>query len=132
MARISLGAIFIYAGATKFGDPLAFADSIASFKIVPNALVSLLALGIPPFETICGSLLVIGLWRQVAALGALVAIVTFTVALLSALARGLVVDCGCFGSGLVSVTRMRLDLVRDLAIVMIAALVYADSGTTRA
>lgn len=52
MARISLGAVFIYAGVIKFGATLAFADPIASFKIVPNALVGLLALGIRPFETV--------------------------------------------------------------------------------
>jgi putative oxidoreductase len=131
IARISLGTVFIYAGAMKFGDPLAFADSIASFKFAPNGLVNPLALGIPPFEIICGSLLGIGLWRRAAALAILIATAIFTLALLAAQTRGLVVDCGCFGSGLASVTRMRLDLLRDLAILMIAALVYADSGFSR-
>jgi putative oxidoreductase len=132
IARISLGAVFIYAGAMKlFGDPIAFADSIASFKVAPNWLVNPLALGIPPFEIICGSLLGIGLWRRTAALAILIATAIFTLALLAAQTRGLVVDCGCFGSGLASATRMRLDLLRDLAILLIAALVYADSGFSR-
>lgn len=127
MARISLGVVLIYAGAVKLGDPLAFADSIASFKIAPNRVVSLLALGIPPFEIICGFLLIIGLWRRVAALGALVALAVFTAALVIALARGLMIDCGCFGSGTASITQMRLDLLRDTLLVGIAAVVYADS-----
>ncbi len=127
MARIVLGAVFIYAGIRKVGDPLAFADSIASFKIVPNGLVSFLSLGLPPFEIICGSLLVLGLWLRVAALGTLIAIAVFTVALIAALSRGLIVDCGCFGSGMASITRMRLDLFRDTLLVGIAAVVYADS-----
>jgi hypothetical protein len=54
-----LAALFIYAGAIKFRDPLQFADTIAAFAILPQALINVLALSLPPFEVACGLLLVV-------------------------------------------------------------------------
>jgi hypothetical protein len=47
-----LAAVFIYAGISKFRDPLQFADSIAAFAILPATLINLVALSIPPFEVV--------------------------------------------------------------------------------
>ncbi len=126
-ARIAVGVVFVAAGAAKLGDPASFADSIASFRLLPGVLVSALALGLPPFEILSGLLLAIGWRRSAAALSVLIATGLFAAALVSALARGLIIDCGCFGSGAPSAGRMWLDLLRDLALFAITAAVYADS-----
>ena len=47
----------------------------------------------------------------------------------SALARGLVIDCGCFGASIPSRARTRLDLGRDLLLVAGAATVYGSSSS---
>lgn len=123
--RIALGAAFIYAGAIKVTDPLQFADNVASFELVPNVLVSPFALSLPIFEMITGLLLVIGLlWRQAASLGIVILCGVFTVAVASALARGLTIDCGCFGPSEPSRAKMWLDLARDIVLFLAALMVY--------
>jgi len=97
--RIVLGGVFLYAGTTKVINPQAFADSIATFKILPPQLINLVALGLPPFEILLGLMLISG-WKVCAASLALGGLATvFGLALGQAILRGLPVDCGCFGSG---------------------------------
>jgi uncharacterized membrane protein YphA (DoxX/SURF4 family) len=55
--RIGVGAAFVYAGAIKFGDPLQFADNIATFRVLPGFLINPLALSLPIFEVLSGGLL---------------------------------------------------------------------------
>jgi len=97
--RIVLGGVFLYAGTTKVINPQAFADSIATFKILPPQLINLIAIGLPPFEILTGLMLVSGWKARAAALAVACLAIVFGVALGQALIRGLVVDCGCFGSG---------------------------------
>jgi putative oxidoreductase len=107
---LGLAAVFCYASIDKVRDPLQFADSIAAFAILPTALISPFALSLPLFEFTCGLLL---LWPQTRRMGALavaVISVVFFTALLSALLRGLTLDCGCFGAGAPSRSRMWLEL----------------------
>ena len=59
LLQFLLGAVFVYAGAVKLRDPLAFADSIATFKILPAFLVNPLALILPPLEVLTGVMLIL-------------------------------------------------------------------------
>ena len=120
--RIGVGAAFVYAGAIKLGDPLQFADNIASFRILPGFLINPLALSLPIFEILSGGLLVAGWFRRPAALAIVLVSAVFFAAIASALIRGLTIDCGCFGSGVPSRERMWLDLGRD-TILLLGALI---------
>ena len=97
--RVAVGGVFLYAGATKIANPLAFADSIATFQILPRHLLNVVALGLPPFEILLGVMLLTGVQTRLASLGITVLAIIFGVVLGQALVRGLHVDCGCFGSG---------------------------------
>jgi putative oxidoreductase len=122
--RIAVGAAFVYAGAIKFGDPLQFADNIASFKILPDSFINPLALSLPVFEVLSGVLLVVGWFRRPAALAIVIVTSVFLGAISSALARGLTIDCGCFGSGIPSRERMWLDFGRDTFLLVGALVSY--------
>ena len=124
---IVLGALFVYAGAIKIRDPLAMADTIAAFGIVPLALINSFALAVPPFEIISGVLLIAGWYRRVAALALLISLGAYTTAIASALARGITIDCGCFGFGPGTRGAMWWDLGRDLTLLAAAFAVYAWS-----
>lgn len=119
-----VGGIFIYAGVAKIQNPQAFADSIASFRLLPSEFVNLLALFLPPFEITAGLLLVIGWQKRLAAFAILVLGIVFAFALSQALIRGLEVDCGCFGSGQPSVWKTWASLGRDLLLVAAAWIIY--------
>ena len=114
--RLVVGGTFIYAGASKIGDPLAFADSIATFEVLPAQLINLVAIALPPFEVMVGGFLVIGIFKEHAALSLLILTGLFMILLLQAIVRRLEVDCGCFGSGEPSVWSAWVSLGRNVVL----------------
>jgi len=128
---LALGAIFIYAGTDKLRDFLVFADSIAAFAIVPEKLINLMALGLPPFEVIAGLMIALPVGRRIGSLSIALCSVMFMLALSSALMRGLTLDCGCFGTGTPSRARMWLEMCLDVFICSGALYVYLDVNPHR-
>ncbi|MBE2205701.1 MAG: DoxX family membrane protein [Chthoniobacterales bacterium] len=122
--RVVVALLFLYAGITKIGDPQSFADSIATFQMLPPEVINLVALGIPPFEVILALMLLTGWKLRPAAFGILGLTIVFAVALTQALIRGLEVDCGCFGSGEPSILKTWASLGRDLLLMAAIAWVY--------
>jgi uncharacterized membrane protein YphA (DoxX/SURF4 family) len=122
--RLAMGGAFVYAGALKVGDPLQFADNVASFQLLPNAIVNPFALALPVFEILTGLLLIAGFLGRPASLGILIISGIFVAAVVSALARGLTIDCGCFGTSEPSRSRMWLDLGRDAVLLIGALMAY--------
>ncbi len=122
--RCLVAATFLYAGITKIGDPQGFADSIATFRMLPPELINIVALGVPPFEVILGLMLLTGWKLRPAAFGILGLTVVFAIALVQALVRGLEVDCGCFGSGEPSVLKTWVSLGRDVLLLAATAWIY--------
>lgn len=121
IGRIILGAVFIYAGIMKISDTTTFAGSIAAYRILPYFGNYLLASILPWLEILCGALLVVG-WRiRGAAVIITLLNVVFIIALLSALARGLDIDCGCFRPG--DKTPPMEALMRDLLFLVMALIV---------
>jgi uncharacterized membrane protein YphA (DoxX/SURF4 family) len=98
--RLAIAVIFLYAGIAKVREPwLQFAVSIESFKIVPESWLEPLARDLPWFEIALGIALIPGIlarWFSLIATGMLA---WFLFIGIRAAAKGLTVDCGCFGSG---------------------------------
>ena len=93
-----IGVVFIYAGALKAWDPVAFAKDIQNFRILPWPLGVRLAFYLPWLEIVCGLALFLG-WMRAGALAILTGLtVIFIGATISAQARGIDLECGCFGS----------------------------------
>jgi len=128
---LALAAIFVYAGIDKVREPLQFADNIAGFAILPSMFTNLLALTLPVFEIGCGLLLLVPLTRRVASLAIALTCIVFFTALASALLRGLTLDCGCFGVGAPSRSKMWLELGLDLLLFTGALFVYLRSRADR-
>jgi putative oxidoreductase len=129
---LALATIFVYAGIDKIGEPQQFADNIAGFAILPAAFIDLLALTLPVFEIACGLLLLLPLTRRIGALAVALISVMFFIALLSAILRGLTLDCGCFGVGAPSRSKMWLELGLDLVLFTAALFVYLRSRAREA
>ena len=96
--RLFLGFIFIFAAVTKFSDPEGFSQSIYNYKLMPDFLINFLAIAFPWIELIAGILLVFGISikENSAILSGL--LVVFIIAIGISMARGLNIDCGCFGT----------------------------------
>jgi len=96
--RLVLGGLFIYAGVVKVGDPLDFAQDIRNYRLVGQSLSFITAILLPWLEILAGAFLVAGVWKRGAALVITGLLVFFIVLTAVTMARGLDVDCGCFGS----------------------------------
>jgi uncharacterized membrane protein YphA (DoxX/SURF4 family) len=122
-----VGGLFVYAGAIKIGAPQSLADTAAEFGILPNLAIVTFALWLPVFEILAGLLLVSGWGSRIGALAVGIAIVAYLAAIGSALARGLTINCGCFGAAPATRAGMWLDLARDFGILAAAAAIYLTS-----
>ena len=118
--RFILGGVFACAGASKLTGLATFADSIESFRLLPSQLIGPLAFTLPVFELVTGLMLVFNRRSHAAALATILMTSVFAMALAQATARGLVVDCGCFGSGTPTAWNEWAALARDVALMSIA------------
>jgi putative oxidoreductase len=94
--RLILGVVFIYASLEKIQNPGGFAQAIYNYRMVPEALINIMAIVLPWLELICGVLIIVGVFVRGSALLIGVMLAVFIIALSSALMRGLDISCGCF------------------------------------
>ena len=125
-ARWYLGALFVGACLHKIADPGSFALDVATYDILPLALVNLTAIVLPWVELAAGGLLLLG-WRvRAGALLVAAMMALFVAALAVALARGLDMSCGCFASqGAAEDPISLLTVARDLGWLALAVFVLA-------
>ena len=96
-ARFVLGMVFVTAAIPKVAKPELFAAAIEAYEMLPTAVVNLLAVFLPWLELVCGILLIAGARLRPAAAISGGMLFLFIVAIVSAVLRGLHIDCGCFG-----------------------------------
>jgi uncharacterized membrane protein YphA (DoxX/SURF4 family) len=98
--RLIIAVIFLYAGYEKVREPwLQFAISIDSFKAVPESWLEPVARILPWCEIALGISLLTGILSRYFALIATLVLTFFLSIGIRAYAKGLQVDCGCFGAG---------------------------------
>ena len=98
-ARLVLGGVLIVAGALKIGAPALSVQAVRAYQLLPEPVVTVVGYGLPVAEIIIGLLLVIGFFTRIAAVAAGLLMLAFVIGIASAWARGLRIDCGCFGGG---------------------------------
>jgi putative oxidoreductase len=96
--RLVLGGLFVYAGVVKVLDPLDFAQNIRNYRLVGQSLSFIAAVVLPWLEILAGVALASGVWKRASALIISGLLVFFILLTLVTIARGLDVDCGCFGA----------------------------------
>jgi putative oxidoreductase len=94
--RWALGVIFIVASWDKILHPLAFAQSISHYRIVPLALINGMAICLPWIELCCGLLLLLGVGIRANLIVVTALLLVFIAAILSAMRRKLDISWGCF------------------------------------
>lgn len=99
VARLGLAALWLVAGAVKLADPAQTYVSVRGYELLPDAAVGVVATALPIVEIVLGVLLLAGVATRAAALVSLATLLVFIAAIAQAWARGLSIDCGCFGGG---------------------------------
>ncbi|MSY56086.1 MAG: DoxX family membrane protein, partial [Actinobacteria bacterium] len=97
--RLILGGVLLVAGGLKAFVPAEAASAVAAYKILPTQLAHIVGYALPWLEIAVGLLLIIGISLRMAAVIAGGIMLLFIAAIISVWARGMLIDCGCFGGG---------------------------------
>jgi protein-disulfide isomerase len=125
-ARLVLGSALIAAGLANLGDPIRAAEAVQAYQILPASLASMVGYGQSALPLTLGILLVVGLASRLVGVLQGLLLIVYIGGIVSVWARGLSIDCGCFGGGgpvAVGHTQYPLDILRDIALLALAAIV---------
>jgi uncharacterized membrane protein YphA (DoxX/SURF4 family) len=97
---------------------------VRAYRLLPSSLVTIVGWGLPFAEIALGVLLLAGVATRLVAVASAVLLLVFIAAVTSAAARGLSIDCGCFGGGgdvAPGQTAYGTEIVRDVGLLLLAA-----------
>jgi len=128
--RLILGGVLLVAGALKVTDPYSSATSVRAYQILPVDLANLLGFILPFAEVAIGIFLIVGIWVRLNAIAGGALMIMFIIAIGQAWARGISLDCGCFGKGglldtdELPVWNYTLEIARDIVLAAFAVYLY--------
>ena len=117
------GGIFIYAGGIKLADLPAFLSAIESFRLFPYRFAVISVYYVPWLEILAGFALLNPLFRRAGGIVLVALVAVFVVLKLSAAARGIDIQCGCFGVARAGESPYLWYFVRDAMILLLLSLV---------
>jgi len=128
LARLFLGALFVYAGYVKLKEPFLFEMAVDSYQLLPSWGVIAVARALPWMEIALGLVLLAG-WKLPYFATFSTLLLGFFLALMAiAYSRGTEAVCGCFGYGEPVSPRT---LVRDTALFGVAVYLTVFSWRAR-
>jgi uncharacterized membrane protein YphA (DoxX/SURF4 family) len=106
MCRLLVAGTFLLAAVPKLLDPVSFAKAIVNYRVflplIGQGYVYPAAIFMPALEAVGALALLFNRWRRVGSLVCGALLVLFILLIGQAVIRGLNIDCGCFGTGVVS------------------------------
>ena len=99
VARLGLAAVWLVSGSVKASDLNQTYIAVQAYDVLPAGAVSVVAGAVPFLELALGVLLLVGIGTRLTAAVSAVVLLAFIGAVAQAWARGLSIDCGCFGGG---------------------------------
>lgn len=126
VVRLVLAGVWFWAGIAKIGDPAAAVRAVRAYRVLPEWLAQGVGYGLPFLELTLAVLLLVGLATRAAAAASAALLVVFLAGIVSAAARGLQIECGCFGGGgdlaAGQSTAYTGEIVRDSVFLLLAVL----------
>jgi len=99
VARLVLAGVWFAAGAAKVTDLAASGRAVNAYQLMPYSAAQVVGAALPLVEIALAVLLLLGLATRLAAVASAALLAAFIAGISSAWARGLSIDCGCFGGG---------------------------------
>ncbi|CAB4900339.1 unannotated protein [freshwater metagenome] len=127
ICRLVLGGVLIAAGVLKIGNLQKSAMAVRAYELLPISLANFLGYSLPWVEIGIGLLLVTGALVRFAGLVGAITMLAFIIAISQAWARGLSIDCGCFGGGGTidpSQTKYLSEIIRDIGLMALGIYLY--------
>ncbi|HMT31785.1 MAG TPA: DoxX family membrane protein [Dermatophilaceae bacterium] len=135
LLRLVLGGVLLVAGALKVTNLGASALAVRAYQLLPYDLAGYVGYALPVVEIIVGLLLILGLFTRAAAVLGGLLMLAFVIGICWAWAKGLSIDCGCFGGGgeiSSGRTAYPLDFARDLVLLLAAGWLVRRPATAYA
>jgi uncharacterized membrane protein YphA (DoxX/SURF4 family) len=132
LARLVTGGVWIVAGATKLLDPAQSVAAVRAYQLLPGSLAQSVGQLLPVVEVVVGLTLVVGLLTRGAAVVSALLFVAFIIGIASVWARGISIDCGCFGGGGYdpdATSKYPWEIARDAALLVASLLVVRLPAT---
>lgn len=98
-ARLLLGGVLLVAGGLKLPNLGESVIAVRAYQLLPYDATTVVGYVLPILEVSAGLLLVLGLFTRVSAIVGSLLMVAFIIGIASVWARGISIDCGCFGGG---------------------------------
>jgi uncharacterized membrane protein YphA (DoxX/SURF4 family) len=127
IARLILGGVLLAAGALKIGSLQKSAMAVRSYELLPVPLANVLGYTLPWIEIGVGLLLIAGVLVRISGLIGAVTMLAFIIAISWAWAKGLSIDCGCFGGGGAidpEDTKYLSEIIRDIGLLILGIYLY--------
>ncbi len=123
-ARLLLAGVLIASGWPKVTDLAASGRAVNAYRLMPYQLAQVIGAGLPFVELMLALLLLAGLAVRVAGTVTALLMLVYIGGISSVWARGLSIDCGCFGGGGNLAAGQHptylLDIIRDIALFLVA------------
>jgi uncharacterized membrane protein YphA (DoxX/SURF4 family) len=124
VARLGLAAVWLTSGVLKAIDPDQTYIAVRAYDVLPPIGVEVVAGILPWFEIALGVLLLVGVGIRTVGVLSVLLLLGFVAGVSQAWARGLLIDCGCFGGGgavAPGQTAYVQELLRDTGFIVLAA-----------
>jgi uncharacterized membrane protein YphA (DoxX/SURF4 family) len=99
VARLVLGGVLLAAGLLKYKHLDKSQMAVRAYELLPISLANFLGIVLPFLEIGIGILLILGAAIRISAICGSILMAIFIIGISQAWARGLSIDCGCFGGG---------------------------------
>ncbi|KOX07227.1 MauE/DoxX family redox-associated membrane protein [Nocardiopsis sp. NRRL B-16309] len=96
--RLGLAGVLLYAAVSKYPPALSI-QAVEAYDLFPVEIAELIGYTLPLFEIALALLLLVGLATRFTGAVSALLMIAFIAGIVSAMARGLSIDCGCFGGG---------------------------------
>jgi len=127
LCRLILGGVLLAAGALKIGNLQKSAMAVRAYEMLPVDLANFLGYALPWIEIGMGLLLIVGASVKICGLLGALTMLAFIIAIAQAWARGLSIDCGCFGGGGTidpEDTKYQSEIIRDIGLLAMGVFLY--------
>lgn len=127
LCRLILGGVLLAAGALKIGNLQKSAMAVRAYEMLPVELANFLGYALPWIEIGMGLLLIVGASVKICGLLGALTMLAFIIAIAQAWARGLSIDCGCFGGGGKidpEDTKYLSEIIRDIGLLAMGVFLY--------
>lgn len=123
LVRFGLAAVWLVSGVIKLADSGQTYIAVQAYELLPQGMVGFAATAMPLAEIVLGVLLLAGLWTRVVAVLSILLLLVLIGVVAQSWARGLTIDCGCFGGGgevAEGETQYPQEIARDVGFLVLA------------